>query len=661
MEPAPALNIALAIISAYLATYGLGALLCLPVGISFKSWFERLGIFCGVGTVVLGWVAYLMLLSNAALVLTIFVWCAGAAGVGIILCQAYQGGDDESDIPRRAIIIALGGMVIALLIQRVIGGGQVWLTGDGALACRRLWPDLLYRQGIVKELMVWDGALEWPWLSGVALDGTSMLRFCAMASTLSAGGLSAGHYQHVAMWYGLFGIPVSAAAIFALFRLFDVSPAVAGVGVVITACFGNPRWLMAERFAHSPSLVWAGNEVFSFVFPALYAGLYVIFRTARDFSWLLGGLAVVMLGSLTGFGPWFSLPVIGGAVIWLVYCLISRRDGLAAVVLAVGAVAGMVTLRVVCGTGEAGGSLLSAIGASPVIRSMSWAFPLLEEPIGEQLSASTPVAAMQLVRYGVVYACAAAFFILGSLWVRALFFFDSDRWNWHRLKRPTYSLAACMVVAASAAVLFVDFRQVSYEYADYDMLRLAWVPLLFANIAFASYLYRRRHALRRPAGILAVCIILVLGGWEYTHYMLDAEILSPTLKVVAPDTAAIRFINRNSDPADTILLDPDYRPGVENVISHDWGYVSGLAVPSVWLDNRDMSYKFAQQEIWDERHEEYREAWSDGDPQKQEEFLRRHGIDWIVVQDQQPPLAEGIAAEAVFEQGQTRVYEVMVE
>jgi len=481
--------------------------------------------------------------------------------------------------------------------------------------------------------MAFNGKPQWPWLAGLPLKGTSVLRFSTTATLLAAAGVRADQYQHAALWLGLYGIPVSAGSIFALFQLVGAGPMIAALGLLVTAFFGNPRWLMEERFAHSPTLVWAGNDVFAFVFPALYATVAMVFRLLARFSWPVTILTVVMLASVTGFGPWFALPVIFGLFLWLVYCLAKGKGRTSAIMLAIGAFLGLLTLEFICGTGAGGGSMLAVIGPSPVIRSMDWAFPFLAEPLTPLLANLSLISLVKLIKFAIVFACASVFFVLGTLWVRVLIFADAPRWRLVNLARPPLALAGVITLAGFVLITCCDFRKVAYTYADYDMLRLLWVPLLFVNLALGRYAYQHRCALRKWWGIAIAVGVLFLGGWEYSYYVLQNRLIEPAFHVSATDIGAIRYLNEHATLDDVVLINSDYTPGIKaGVIGHNWGYVSGLGIPAVWLDNRDMAYKFAQGSIWDERHAKLQRILVEPDAKQVRAFLAEEEIDWVYLQ-----------------------------
>lgn len=627
MTPVSPIQMLWMLVLAYLSTYGLGAAVCLPARVHPRGGFARTGLYCGVGVAILGWAGYVCSLNAWGLAARIIVWAAAALGAVLIAWGRRVPADEPDALSGRVRMVILLAVLLALGFRAAAVWGQVWVDEAG-LHCGGLWPDLLYRNATIKEFMTFDGPPEWPWLAGEPLKGSSLLRLSAAAPVLAAAGIEPPHYQFAAVWLMLYGIPVAAGALFAMLRYAGISPMAAAVALVITAFFGNPRWLMEERFAHSPSLIWAGGDVFSFVFPVVYAALGLIFAVIRRFTWAAAALVALMMASMTGHGPWFTMALLGGAIVWLLYTLLRRRDRRAGVAIAFGALLGLVTLRTVCGTGAGGGegSPLDILAPSPVIRSMAWAFPFLSEPLRPLLSDVSAASAAKLAKFAVTYLCAIGFFILGSLWVRAAFLADWHTWDWGKLRTPAYSFVAAVTLAGLGGTCFLDFSRAAYSYAGYDMLRLLWVPLVFANVALADFALRHRGALNRWWGILIAVVIVGLGGWEYSYYVLLRRALLPPDTVAAGEMQAIGYLNEHASADDIVLIDPltqtDPAPGV---VTHNWGYFSGLCVPAVWLDNRDMAYKFAQNEEWDRRANALRALTPGG----AEAFMAAESIDWV--------------------------------
>ena len=659
MEQVAVANMLWAIVLAYMATYGLGAPVCRLAGLRQLGGLARIGVCCGVGTVVIAWVGYASAVNGWPSCGKLVVWAAALVGA-VMMASRFRLRADESDevLPRRVILILLLAIVVGLGYRAAIYSGQVKVTEEG-LSGRGLWPDLLYRNGIVKEFMTCDEPPEWPWLAGSPLKGTSVLRLSATATLLSAAGISSRQYQHASEWLGLFGIPVAAGGLFALFIAAGASPLIAALAVLITAFFGNPRWLMEERFAHSPVLIWAGGDAFAFVFPALYATAAVVVSVARQWVWPAGLLAVFMLASVTAFGPWFALPLILGILLWLLYAFASHRGRRPALALSFGALLGALVLKVLCGTGAAGGaSPLAVIGPSPVIRAMAWAFPFLGEPLTPLIADLSPVALAKLLKFAIAYGCAAVFFVFGSLWTRAIFVADWRRWEWYKLRRPEYSLLAAVVIAGLALTLLCDFRKVAYSYADYDMLRLLWLPLLLGNLALAHYACANAAAVRRWYGVVLAVIVVALGAWEYSYYVLEKRVIEPAQIIPAGDLQLISWLNDHASPGDRVLINPFFQPDTPGRVSHNWGYFSGLCVPAVWLDNRDMAYKFAQHEEWDRRARVLRDLMAAKEPASLRRFVATEGIGWICLQgDETFATDTGKAGlELVFRNSAGRVY-----
>jgi hypothetical protein len=659
MEQVSALQMLWTVLLAYTATYGFGALVCRPAGIRPVGGVGRLGVYCGAGVVVVGWVGYVCALNGWSVAARVIVWVAAVTGA-ILMAWGRRRADDARTVPGRAVRLVLLAILIAFVYRGAISYGQVTRTEEG-LSARGLWPDLLYRQAIVKEFMTFDGFPEWPWLAGEPLTGTGPLRLSATATILAAAGVRAEQYQAASLWLGLYGIPVACGGVFALLTYVGAMPVIAALALLVTAFFGNPRWLMEERFAHSPSLVWAGGDVFSFVFPALYATAALVFALTGRFTWPGAVLVVLMLGSVTAFAPWFSLPLLAGILLWLAWCLLRRNSRRAALALGLGALLGLVTLKTLCGTGAAGGSPLEVVGPSPVIRSMQWAFPFLSEPLSPLIADMSPVAVAKLVKFGVAYGCAVVFFLLGSLWVRAVFLADWHQWEWRRLASPTNALVVCVVTAAMLLVSVLDFRKVSYNYAHYDMLRLLWIPLIFANLALADFAWRHRAGLRRWYGVAIAVVVVGLGAWEYSYYVLEKRTIEPTYHIAAERLEAIAYLNRDAAASDAVLINPMASPETRpEAVGHNWGYFSGLALPTVWLDNRDMAYKFAQNDRWDRRAALLKRIMAEPDAARVRRFLARERISWVYLEGDDdfevPPDAAGL--QLVFENSAGRLYRV---
>ena len=371
MTPVSPIQMLWMLVLAYLSTYGLGAALCLPARVHPCGGLSRTGLYCGVGVAVLGWAGYVCSLNAWGLAARIIVWAAAALGAVLIAWGRRAPAEEPEPLSGRLRMVILLAVLLALGFRAAAVWGQVWVD-DAGLHCGGLWPDLLYRNATIKEFMTFDGAPEWPWLAGVPLKGSSLLRLSAAAPVLAAAGIEPPHYQFAAVWLMLYGIPVAAGALFAMLRYAGISPIVAALALVITAFFGNPRWLMEERFAHSPSLIWAGGDVFSFVFPVVYAAAGLIFACIRRFSWPVAALVAFMMASMTGHGPWFTMALLGGAMLWLLYALLRRRDRRAGMAIAFGALLGLVTLRTVCGTGAGGGRAARWISSRPHPSSARW-------------------------------------------------------------------------------------------------------------------------------------------------------------------------------------------------------------------------------------------------------------------------------------------------
>jgi hypothetical protein len=661
MEEVAVAKMLWAIVLAYMATYGLGAPVCRLAGLRQLGGLARIGVCCGVGTVIIAWIGYGCAVNAWPLAGKVVVWAAALVGaVTMAFRFRRNSADSEEVLPRRVILILLLAIVVALGYRAAIYSGQVRVTEEG-LSGRGLWPDLLYRNAIVKEFMTCDEPPEWPWLAGIPLKGTSVLRLSATATLLSAAGISSRQYQHASEWLGLFGIPVAAGALFALFLAAGASPLIAALAVLISAFFGNPRWLMEERFAHSPVLIWAGGDAFAIVFPVLYAALAVVVSVAREWAWPAAVVAVFMLASVTAFGPWFALPLVLGIFLWLLYTLTSHRGRKPALVLSIGALLGVLTLKFLCGTGAAGGAGLAAvIGPSPVIRSLAWAFPFLDEPLTPLMAELSPSAVAKLVKFTISYGCAAVFFVLGSLWTRGIFIVGWRRWEWYKLRRPAYSLLAAVVIAGLALTVLCDFRKAAYSYADYDMLRLLWVPLLLGNLALAHYACVNAAALRRWYGVVLAVIVVALGAWEYSYYVLEKRLIEPAHIIPAADLELISYLNDHAATGDRVLINPFLEPDTPAMVSHNWGYFSGLCVPAIWLDNRDMAYKFAQHNEWDRRAGLLKDLMGAKEPAALRQFLATERVGWVCLQsdDSFATEMEQAGLEMVFSNSTGRIYRI---
>lgn len=633
MESVSTLQMIWMVAVAYLATYGIGAPLYRLAGLRVPGLLARVGLSCGIGVAALGWIGWLCAINGWALAIRITVWLAVALGVFMLALDSNQKCDDMQPLSRNAKLILIIAIVVAFAYRGAINWGQVGVTAEGAY-CRGLWPDLLYRNAIVKEFMTFDGMPEWPWLSGQPLKGTSILRFSSVAAIMVGANIAPDQYQLAAGWLGLFGIPVAAGAIFALLSAMGVGPVVAALAVLVTAFFGNPRWLMAERFAHSPSLVWAGDDVFSIVFPVVYGTMAIAFALVRRFSWPLAGLAIFMLGTVTAFGPWFALALLGGIGVWFFYCIITRTSIPAAVALIGGTFLGVVTLKLLCGTGVASNdSPLAFIGPSPVIRDMNWAFPFLAEPIHDALAGPSATGIAKLIKFTVAYVCAVGFFLLGSLWTRAIFIADWRDWDWRKLMRPQNALVVAIALVGIFLTSCCDFRKVAYTYADYDMLRLLWLPLIFGNLALAQFAYVHRKSLLHWWGIAIAVIVVGLGAWEYSYYVVEKRIVADTYHISSAELEIISYLNANAGLRDTVLLDPWAAAATTpERVGHNWGYVSGLVLPGVYLDNHDMAFKFAQDEEWNRRAQLVKNILSSTNRYFVRSQLAELSVDWVYLQ-----------------------------
>jgi hypothetical protein len=549
-------------------------------------------------------------------------------------------------------------------------GMNYWQLGerpDGSLAGRFLWPDLLYRNAVMSGLLAFNGLPDWPWLAGVPMKGMSLLRFTAIVPSLTAAGLGAVHYHAAAVWLGLFGVPVAAGACLAFYRALGAGGGAAALAVLFTALLGNPRWLLNDRFAHSPALHWAGTDVFAIAVPVLLGLLALVALAVRETRPGTLTLALLMLLSGPGHAPWMSLSLYAGLILWLGICLLRRQSRGLALTLALGALGGVAVLKLLMGTGSGGGSPLSALGPSGLIRNLSWACPFLSEPLQPLLAARDPVSLMKLAKFTSVYAFGVLFYLWGSLWVRNLMWLDAHRWRPERLREPLPCLLACVVVAGIALSSLVDFNRLAFQGAQYDALRLLWPALLLANLALAGAALARRQWLRSAGGIVVLLVILFYGTWENSQVALWSRTGLAWSTLPAAETAALRTLQAQARPTDIVLLNPHTIPFAisltppagpgEEPLSHRWGYVSGLLPCRVYLDNEDMARKFGQGPLWDNRRREVQDLLAEPRAEVVRQRLRQWGINWLLLQNDDR-LAAPLELPEVFRQGSVRVYRV---
>ncbi|MBU0607113.1 MAG: hypothetical protein KKI08_04465, partial [Armatimonadetes bacterium] len=343
-----------------------------------------------------------------------------------------------------------------------------------------------------------------------------------------------------------------------------------------------------------------------------------------------------------GHTPWAGLSVYAATFLYLVICLERRQSRRDAVILTLGALAGLVVLKTLMGSGTAGGSPLQAIGPSPTIRNLSWAFPFLSEPLRPLLADLGPNALLKLLKFVCVYAVAVGFYLWGSLWVRMVIAPNAHRFPWARLKEPVRAFGLCLVISGVLLSTVVNFNKLAYEGAQYDVFRLLWPALLLANLAVAVLLVEKWPLLRRSWGLLLLLVLIFYGSWENSQLVLWSRTGLPESVIPADEVAALRHLNGvlSRPPlsmlgeyphgwSPTVLIDPRV-PVSGATIGHNWGYVSGLLPCRVWLDNEDMARKFGQGPMWDRRWHGTQQAMTS--PETFRRYLGESRIDWVIAQ-----------------------------
>jgi hypothetical protein len=467
------------------------------------------------------------------------------------------------------------------------------------------------------------------------MKGMSLLRFTAILPVMKALGLPATSYQIGALWLGLFGVPVAACAAFAFFRALGASQTVGAWAVVLTGFLGNPRWLLNERFAHSPALHWAGTDVFAVSVPVLFAMLALVALAIRERQRGALWLAVFMLASGMGHTPWAGLSVYAAVPLYLVLALVRRQGRREAAVLTLGALAGLVVLKTLMGSGTAGGSPLAAIGPSPTIRALSWAFPFLSEPLRPLLADLGPSALLKLLKFVCVYAVAVGFYLWGSMWVRMVVAPNAYRFPWARLKEPVWAFGLCLVASGVLLSTVINFNKLAYQGAQYDVFRMLWPALLLANLAVAVLLVEKWPLLRRGWGLALLLVLIFYGSWENCQLVLWSRSGLPVSIIGAEDMGALRAVARSAPPDAVVFINPRFRPTPASVapvemMGHNWGYASGLLPCRVWLDNEDMARKFGQGTMWDARWAEAQRAMQSAAAFRR--FVGEQRIGWVVAQ-----------------------------
>ena len=644
-----------------LATYGYGGLLAALCRLRYFNLIERIGIWCGLGAIVLGWTGYLGAVWHAPWLAAGAVWLGVAAGVGCIAWAALRR-PPTTRLERTEQWLLWGALAIGLLLTAVTSYGQLQYGADGSIACRFLWPDLLYRNAIISAYLNCDGNPDWPWLADVPMSGMSVFRFTVITGVMKAIGLSSEYYHVAALWLGLFGVPVTVCAAFALFRAMGADTKASALAVLLTSFVGNPRWLLNERFAHSPALHWSGTDVFAVSIPVFFVLMALIFMAARERHiglWIAAGF---ILASATGHAPWMALPVYTGVLLWAGAAIVTRRATGAAWLCALGALLGIAVLRYVCGTGTTeGGGLTEIFGPTRVIRNLQWAIPFLGEPLRPLLEQLSPVNLLKLFKFIAVYPVAAALYVLGSLWVRAVIICSIGEVNRERLREPHYCLVACISVTAILLSTVVDFDKAAFQGAWYDTLRFMWAPLLFANLGVALLALRNREYLRRGWRLVGVLLFLFYGSWETVQIAQWSRIGLTRDVIPAAQVQALHYLSEHAQPRDIVLINPMSRteiPGA-SVVGHNWGYASGLLNARFWLDNQDMAFKFGQEEIWMGRLQQLKAVLHDADGAALQRFLQDNDIHWVILEGADEFGADPSEAglQQVFAAGDVRVYE----
>lgn len=632
------------VLGLYLAAYGPGSLLLRLLKLPLPSFPERLGVSCALGAVLLGWLGYFAVrLGTPAL-----AWGSGwaAIGLGIIMAALeWRQGRESCDMAPRERALLLLGVFVGLGFAAGMNYWQLSYNADGSLSGRFIWPDALYRNAVFSRLMAMDKHLEWPWLAGEPLQGMSLFRFTALVPIFKALGLTGAAYQIASLWLGLFGVPVAACAAYALFRAFGANQLISAVAVLLTGILGNPRWLFNERFAHSPALHWAGQDVFALSVPIFFATLALIVWTLRAGNKAALPLAMLLLISGMGHIPWLGLALYAALPLYCLWALARRENGLIALALTGAALAGLAVLKLLMGSGTAQSPFWAALGLSPTIRQLSWAFPFLQEPLWPLLAEMSPTALLKLMKFIAVYAVAVGFYLAGSMWIRLLIVPYAYRFPWRRLAEPEYAFGLCLIIAGTLLSSLVNFNRLAYEGAQYDVYRVLWPALSLANLAMAWLLVEKWAYLRRGWGLLVLLVVLFYGSWENTQLVYWARVSLPVATISAEDMSALRYIAAHAPAKDIVFINPRTQIKI-GFVGHNWGYVSGLLPVRVWLDNEDMARKFGQRKLWEQRWAEAEKAMS-GSAEELARFLQRHGISWLMAQEEH--LAKQAQAAGLYE------------
>lgn len=664
MYAANPLLMAAFVVFTYLANYGAGALLCRLARLRLATAPERFGVSCALGSVLLSWIAYAAVVGRLPWLPALTGWLALAAGV-LVVAQALRQRETGERLAADDVWILIAAAGVGLLFTAAMDWGQVRHLADGSLVGRMIWPDTLYRNAVMARLWNCAGPPDWPWLAGVPMKGMSLLRFTAMLPAMKALHIAPTVYQDLSLWVGLYGVPVAALALFAFFRALGAPTRTSALAVLLTGFLGNPRWLLNERFAHSPALHWAGSDVFAISVPVLFAMLALIVVALRSGAtapkhrgalWL----AAFMVISGMGHVPWKGLPLYPALLLWLAVALVRRQEVRSAVVLAMSALLGLVVLKVVLGSGSGqSSSLMQSLGPSPTIRNLAWAFPFLAEPLRPLVGHLGPTNLMKLGKFGAVYLVAVWFYLVGSMWVRMVLMPHAHRFRREWVSTAEGGFLACVVVSAIVLATCVDFNKLAYQGAQYDAFRFLWIPLLLANLGVAAVAVLHSQWLRRGWGLLVVLLFVFYGSWENTQLVLWSRTALPYSAVRSSQMNALRYLDQHAEPEDLVLTNPRTEPPqprdpLHEPMTHHWGYYSGLLNARLYLDNEDMARKFGQGRIWDSRLAQVQAALQSAPAVQQ--LVRAEGIRWLVLQGTDK-LPEGASTvREVFRDADVRVY-----
>jgi len=311
-----------------------------------------------------------------------------------------------------------------------------------------------------------------------------------------------------------------------------------------------------------------------------------------------------MLASALGHEPWIALPLYPALGLWALVALRRRQEVRTALVLAAGALCGLVVLRLLMGTGTSHNSPLAALGPSPTIRSLNWALPFLAERLQLLAASGSPVAILKMFKFASVFPIAVLFYLAGSLWLRNLIWLQACRCRREWWQSSLGALGGCLIISAVLVTSVIDFNKLAYQGAQYDVFRVLWFPLLLANLALAVLAVDYRGWLKTRWGVIFAILFVFYGSWENVQIVQWSRLSLPWTKIEAPQAAALRYMATQVQPNDVVLLNPRYdsrTPKTDTMLpaSHHWGYASGLLDARFYLDNEDMARKFGQGEMFD--------------------------------------------------------------